>query len=60
MIALFSKFYGKSLVGFCLSMGKTHFLRGLILKLTGTALVVLINGTKDFQKSPPFERLARF
>ena len=36
------------------------FLRGLILKSTERAQVLPKNGTKGFQNSPPFERLACF
>ena len=36
------------------------FLRGFISKPTERAWVPLKNGTKDFQNSPPFERLACF
>ena len=36
------------------------FLRGFILKPTERAYVLLKNGTRDFQNSPPFERLAWF
>ena len=43
-VAPFSNFYGKIRVGF-------------ILKLTG---VLLKDGTRDFENSPPFERLACF
>ena len=47
MVAPFSKFYGKSWVGFCLNTWK--LLRGLILKPTERALVLLKNGTGDCQ-----------
>ena len=43
-------------VGFCLNTGKTHFLRGFILKPTERPLVLLKSGTRDFQNSPPLER----
>ena len=36
------------------------FLRGFILKPTERALVLLKDGTRDFQNSPPFERSACF
>ena len=36
------------------------FLRGIILKPTEREQVLLKNVTRDFQNSPPFERLACF
>ena len=39
---------------------KTLFLRGFILNPTERAKVLLKNSTKDFQNSPPFEKLACF
>ena len=36
------------------------FLRGFILKSTARTQVLLKNGTRDFQNSPPFERWACF
>ena len=39
---------------------KTLFLRIFILKPTERAYVLLKNGTRDFQNSPPFERSACF
>ena len=36
------------------------FLRGFILKPTERAYILLKNGTRDFQNSPPFERSAWF
>ena len=36
------------------------FLRGFILKPVETAFVLLKNSTRDFQNSPPFERLTCF
>ena len=36
------------------------FLRGFVLKPTERAKVLFRNGTRDFQNSPPFERLAFF
>ena len=39
---------------------KTLCLRGLILKPTEGALVLLKNGTKNFRNSPAFERSACF
>ena len=36
------------------------FLRGFIFKPTGRAWVLLKNGTRDFQNSPPCESLACF
>ena len=39
---------------------KALFLRGLILKPTEGAQILLENSTKDFQISPPFERSACF
>ena len=36
------------------------FLRGFIFKSTERAQVLLKNGTRDFQNSPPFERSACF
>ena len=33
-----------------------HFLSGFIFKSTERGLVLLKNGTTDFQNSPPFER----
>ena len=36
------------------------FLRRFILKPTERAQVLLKNGTRDFQSSPPFERSAGF
>ena len=54
MTASFSKFYGKIRVGFL------SFLRRSILKPTERAHVLLKNGTRDFQNSPPFERSACF
>ena len=53
-------FYGKNWVGFCLNTGKPFFLEVLILKLTERAYVLLRNGTRDFQNSPPFERSGCF
>ena len=44
MVAPFSKFYGKSLVGFCLNIGKRIFLRGLILKATERAYCKVHDG----------------
>ena len=38
----------------------TLFLRGFILKLTERAMILLQNGTTDFQNSPPFERSGCF
>ena len=32
------------------------FLRGFILRLTERAWVLLKNGSRDFQNTPPFER----
>ena len=60
MVAPFNKFYGKMWVGFCLKTGKRFFFRGFILKTTERAQVLLKNGPRDFQNSPPFERAARF
>ena len=39
---------------------KTRFLRGIILKSTERAQILLKNGTRDFQGSPPFERSSCF
>ena len=36
------------------------FLRGFILRLTERAWVLLKNGTRDFQNTPPFERSTCF
>ena len=36
------------------------FIKGLILKPTEKTSVLLKNGTRDFQNSPPFERSACF
>ena len=33
---------------------------GFVLETTETALVLLKNGIRDFQNSPPFERLTSF
>ena len=47
---LLSSFCNKIWVGFCLTTGK-HFLRGFILK--PAEKVLLKNGARDFQNSPP-------
>ena len=60
MVAPFSRFYGKVWVGFYLNTGKKLFRRGFILKPTERAKILLKNGTRDFQNSPPFERSACF
>ena len=52
------KVYGKIWVSLC--HWKTLFLRGLILKPTERALVLLKNSNRDFQNSPTFERPACF
>ena len=49
MVAPFSKLYGKIWVGSCPNTGKRSFLE-----------VSSKNGTREFQNSPPFERLACF
>ena len=56
MVAIFSMFYGKAWVGFCLSTGKRFFLGGLILKPTERAYVLLKSSTRDFQNSPLLKR----
>ena len=53
----FQQVYGKIWVSFCLN---TLFLKSFIFKPTGRAQVLLKNGTRDFQNSPPFVRLACF
>ena len=60
MVAPFSKFYGKVWVGFCLSTGKRFSLGGPILKQTERAYVLLKNGTREFQNSPPLKRSVCF
>ena len=59
MVASFSNFYGKLELVFVLSF-EHAFLRVFILKPTQRVQVLLKNGTRDFQKSPPFERSACF
>ena len=49
MVASFSNFNDKTL-----------FLRGIILKPTEKAYILLKNGTRGFQNSPRFERSACF
>ena len=58
MVASFSKFYGNFWVGFLTR--ETLFLRGFILKSTERAYILLKNGIRDFQNSPPFERSTCF
>ena len=60
MVAPSSKFYVKIWVGFYLNTGKCFFLRDFILRPTERAYVLLKNGTRDFENSPPFERSACF
>ena len=43
-----------------LNTGKTLFYKGFILKPPERAWVLPKNGTRDFQNSPPFKRLASF
>ena len=45
---------------FVLTYWKKVFLRRFILKPAERAQVLLKNGPRDFQNSPPFERLACF
>ena len=52
--APFSKFYGKSLVGFCLSTGK-RFLLEVFFKANRKSRGFSKNCTRDIQNSPPFE-----
>ena len=59
MVTPFSKFYGKTLVGFCLNNGKRFFYR-FHFKPTEKAQVHLKNGTKNFKNSPQFKRSACF
>ena len=47
-VALFSKFYGKFFVSFCLNTGKCFF-RRFILKPAERAWVLLKNGTRIFK-----------
>ena len=54
MAAPFSKFYGKSLVGFCLSTGK-RFLLEVFFKANRKSRGFSKNCTRDFQNSPLFE-----
>ena len=60
MVASFSKFCGKTWIGFCFNNGKRFFVRGCIFKPTERAKVLLKNGPRDFQISPPFERSTGF
>ena len=60
MVASFSNFYSKTLVGFLSYHSKTLFLRAFTLKPTERVYVLLKNDARDFQNSPPFERSASF
>ena len=55
MVAPFSKFYGKTWVGWVGKHWKALSLRGFIFKPTEIK-VLLKDGTRDFQNSSPFER----
>ena len=55
MVAPSGKFYGKIWFGFCFSTGKRF-----ILKLTERVYALPKTGTRDFQNSPSFKRLACF
>ena len=54
MVATFSKFYGKIWVGFGLNAGKQFFSEVSFLSQQKSR--DSSNGTRDFQKSPPFDR----
>ena len=58
MVAPFSKFYGKIWAGFCLNTEKRFFLE--VSRSIKRTYVLLKNGTREFQNSPPFERSAYF
>ena len=50
-VALFSKYYNKVWGSFCLSIRKTLFLKGLILKPKERAYVLLKSSTRGFQNT---------
>ena len=56
---LSTRFTGNFELVFVLTLENTFF-RGLILKPTEKAYILLKKGTRDFQNSPPFERSACF
>ena len=56
----FQKVSWQSLGWFLSYHWKTLFLRSFILKSKKKAKVLVTNSTRDFQNSPPFERLACF
>ena len=58
-VLLPASFMAKFELVFVLTM-ENDFFRGFILKPTERAQVLLKNGTRDFQNSPPFERSACF
>ena len=60
MVAPFAKCYGKNFGWFLSWHWKTLCLRGFISKPRERAWILLKNSTRDFQNSPPFERLACF
>ena len=58
-VLLPASFMAKFELVFVLTM-ENDFFRGFILKPTERAQVLLKNGTRDFQNSPPFERSTFF
>ena len=56
----FPQVYGKIWVSFCLSTGKHFFLEVSFSSQQKESKVLLRNGTRYFQNSPPFERSACF
>ena len=58
-VLLPASFMAKFELVFVLTM-ENDFFRGFILKPTERAQVLLKNGARDFQNSPPFERSTLF
>ena len=56
----FQQVLRENLGSFLFQPWKTLFLRDFILKPSERALILLKNGTRDFQNNPPFERPACF